>query len=103
MSSKRETDLIDAMVAVIRNQKMDPDTARLAATVISVDAHFNARVANLKKQQIAETKLFQLLAFSDDILDDVREIAAAMERGVDKKEVVERLAAVRNRIATYEV
>jgi hypothetical protein len=101
--SGTKSDLIDAMVAIIRTPSIDDETARLAASVISIDANFNARVSNLKKQEIQKDNLFQLLDFADQMLEESRAVASAVADGISTEEIRDRLLALRTKIATYEV
>src|SRR5574340_202573 len=103
MNGEREPDLIDAMLDIIRCPSIDGDTARMAATVISIDANFNARVTNRKKQGIEKDDLFYLLDFAEGILGEARAIASAVEQGIGSQEAGDRLRALRSRIAAYDV
>ena len=103
MNGEREPDLIDAMVAVIRCPSIDAETARMAATVISIDANFNARVTSRKMQEIEKNDMFHLLDFADEVLGEARAIATAVEQGLGSREAGDRLRALRSRIAGYDV
>ena len=101
--SERETDLIDAMVAIIRHPDIDAKIARLAATVVSIDAYFNARVTKLKKLGVERGKMLQILDFAEAVLDESRAIASAVEQGSGGKEAGDRLLALRDRISNHSV
>lgn len=103
MSGAGEPDLIDAMVVVIRNAAIDSATARLAATIISVDANFNARVCALKGGVVSKDRMLDILDFSDEVLDDCRSIAKDVERGIDCKMLMGRLQVLCDKILMYDV
>ena len=103
MNGEREPDLIDAMLAIIRRPSIDAETARMAATVISIDANFNARVTSRKKQEIEKDDMFHLLDFAEEVLGEARAIATAVEQGIGCQEAGDRLRALRGRIAAYDV
>ncbi|WP_149340838.1 hypothetical protein [Neorhizobium sp. P12A] len=103
MTGERELDLIDAMVAIIRSPSIDTETARAAATVISVDANFNARVASRKKQEVERSTMHDLIDFAEEILGEARAIASAVEEGFDSHEAGTRLRALRKKIANYSI
>jgi hypothetical protein len=103
MNGEREPDLIDAMLAIIRCPSIDAETARMAATVISIDANFNARVTSRKKQENEKDDMFRLLDFAEEVLGEARAIATAVEQGPGSQEAGDRLRALRSRIAAYDV
>jgi len=98
MNNDRVFGLDDAVVAIIRTPSIDEETARLALSVIAVDAIFNMRASDQKKHGIAEDKLWALLEISEKVIEESRILASDVARGISNKEVQDRLLALRSRM-----
>ena len=103
MSNGRESDLIDAMLSIIRNINADAETARSAAVVIHVHANFTMRVTDLKKSRTVGGRFFQFLDFDEQVNGEALEIASAVKKGVGNTETSARLLTLRDKIASYDI
>lgn len=100
---EQETDVIDAMVSIIRSTRMDLEAARLAAVVISVEANFNARAAVAKKDGPEPGRLADLLDFSEEILLESRTVAIAVDAPDGEGRVKKELRMLIDKITAFRV
>ena len=77
--------------------------ARSAAIVISMDAHLDRRAPSLRKRGIGEERFFQMLEFAEDVVDEGRATALAVERGLGNLEAGARLRALRGRMSSFDI
>jgi hypothetical protein len=91
------------MISIIQVPSVDVKTARLAATVISADASFNARVAERKKRAGQDDGIFRCIDFAEEVLVECRALASEIANGLDGLESRKRLATIRDKIAGFAV
>lgn len=94
VNGENEPDLIDAMISLIRDPSVGGDTARLAGTIISLDANFNCRVSEQKVKGMSDEKMFELISFSEDVLNEARSIASDATSGLPEGFIQTRLSAL---------